>query len=391
MDFTKNNPQLAPLFSVTFPEDTFCLVNKKMPRDLRIESAIMYEALFGKEQDPEDFTLLLKSNGGELQRIYGPSVGKDPESDNLAIKWGKEYIRINIDGTSLEGPQLPESKNWETFTLGMANFGYKDDEISLTVMLETEDGFYEVNLPLRFQDPKTSPTIAGFKTLLKKDPAKGLSLLYEVFEGVGGGSGGSSINKLSDLGEGAEIKIIDFEVYEFTSKKGEEMRRILLIDEDGNKYWSPDNVGHVIHLFKDPILTIVSLAQGKKSSYIAKGFINDGELKMAFGSDVKAMKEKTLPANDYKVWGIDSFQGRNQSFVSYVYTILPENSNQVISCFAPSKHRTILASEPVVDYEHPASFTIYTSGADDEKAFTVSQLDAFFPVSEEGIDLDDLF
>ena len=169
------------------------------------------------------------------------------------------------------------------------------------------------------------------------------------------------------------------------------MRRILLIDEDGNKYWSPDNVGHAIHLFKDPILTIVSLAQGKKSSYISKGFIDDGNLKMAFGSEVKAMKEKTLPANNYKVWGIDSFQGRNQSFVSYVYTILPENSNQVISCFAPSKHRTILASEPVVDYEHPASFTIFTSGADDEKAFTVSQLDAFFPVSEEGIDLDDLF
>lgn len=392
MDFTKNNKQLAGLFTVDFPEDTILLPNKKMPRGLYREAAVMYEALFGAPMDPEDFTLLLKAENGELKRIYGPSVSKDPEGLNLAVKWGEHYTSLTLDGTTPVGPKLGKGFKWETFALGMSNFGYKDDEIALQIMLETPDGFYELNLPLRFQDPKNTPTLAGFKTLLKKDPETALAFLYDAFEGAGGG-GGASINKLQDLGEGAILSVTEFEVYEFTSKKGEELSRLLLIDNEGNKYWSPNGLENVYHLFSLPAtLEVIELAESKKSKYIAHGkfYDNDGYL-YEFGSKVKAHKEKELPANDYNVWGVKSFQGKNQSFVSYVYTIEPNNDKTIITCFAPSKHRTVLASNPIIDKDHPASFTILKSGIPDEKEFAVTKLTAHFELGEDDLDLANLF
>jgi hypothetical protein len=157
------------------------------------------KALFGKEQDPEDFTFILKSEGGELQRLYSPYVGRDPNSDNLALKWGKFYTVLEFEGTSLKAPQLDEpGSRFESLSITEINFGYKDPQLAVHVILETSDEFHEVSFPIRFENPQNSPSNAEFKTLLKKDLSKALSLVTEVFEGEGGG-GGSSILKLTEL------------------------------------------------------------------------------------------------------------------------------------------------------------------------------------------------
>lgn len=394
MDFTKNNTALAPLFTAKFPSDTYLLANKKLYRELRIQASTMYEALFGSPMDmEEDFTLVLKCKDGELQKIYGPSVGKDPNSNAFAIKWGEKYVVLD---DKLKGPELPEGSKWDTFGLSMANFGYKDDEIALIVMLETEDGFFDVKLPLRFQDARTAPDLAGLKTLLKKDPATAYGLFYEVFEGAPG-DGGGGIQKLQDLEEGTVLQLTGSEVYEFKTKKGEERRSVLLIDEKGTKYWSPDNVQYVVGNMTNPTIEILKLAKGKKSNYIAHGKIYDDNSIMEFGSLVKAKKEKEIPAGDYKVFGVDSFQGRNTNFISYVYTMKldaelgGDDRLEYFTCFAPSKHRVVLNSVPDITPETPGTFTVFVSGIEDEKKFQVGQLEAEFSMGDEAIDVDNLF
>jgi hypothetical protein len=125
MDFTSKNPSLAPLFTIKYPEESFNFPNKKLPRILREEGASLYKALFGEEQDPDDFTLVLKSKGGDLERIYGPSVGKDPDSESLALKWGKKYVVFKLDGANLVPPPITESGwHFENLTINESNFGY---------------------------------------------------------------------------------------------------------------------------------------------------------------------------------------------------------------------------------------------------------------------------
>jgi hypothetical protein len=165
MDFTSKNPYLAPLFTIEYKEDFFNFPNKKLPRNLRNEGASLYQALFGLEQDPEDFTLTLKSSEGDLERIYGPSVGKDPSSDSLALKWGEKYVVLVLDGANLIPPKLDNAEwNFETFAINEANFGYQTNETSLNVVLETDEGFIDASFPLRFKDPKNAPKYASFKT-----------------------------------------------------------------------------------------------------------------------------------------------------------------------------------------------------------------------------------
>lgn len=396
VDFTKNNPSLAPLFTISYPLDYFPLKNFNLPRSLKVEGAILYEALFGIEQSPDDYTLLLKSQDGELQKFYGPSVGKSPNGDTLAIKWGDKFIDLQLDGSNIIPRVLDGDLKFESITISESDFGYKDRECSLVVVLESTEGYYDLELPIRFKDIKGALKYTAFKTLLKKDAAKACDLLSEVYEGAATGNGaGGNINKLTDLPEGSELTINSYEYYSFTTKKGEELERVLLIDNNGTKYWSPDTLDKVIHLMPESFkLALVSYAKSSKGTlYIneAQVLAND-KLVLTLGSSIKAIPEKQLPEGHYTLWGVDSFMNNNggKSFTSYIYTLQDEDG-VIYKSFAPSKHRTVLSSNPIINADNPGKFEIIRSGANNSNDFVVSQLKATFEIDSDSIDLDSLF
>lgn len=396
VNFTKNNPALAPLFTISYPTDYFPLKNANLPRSLKVEGAIIYEALFGTEQSPDDYTLLLKSQDGELQKFYGPSVGKSPNGDTLAIKWGEKFIDLQLDGANIVPRELNNGLKFESMAISEGDFGYKEKETALVIVLESDEGYYDLELPIRFKDVKGALKYTAFKTLLKKDAAKACELLAEVYEGTAtGGGGGSTIEKLTDLPEGTSLTINGYENYAFTTKKGEELERVLLVSDTGTKYWSPDTLDKVVHLLEMPL--VLSLDKYTKSAkgnfYIdtARVIIND-TVTLTIGGSVKAVPEKMLPEGKYTLWGVDSFVNGSggKSFISYIYTIQDEDGTFYKS-FAPSKHRTVLSSEPLINADNPASFEIFRSGADNPSDFTVSQLKATFEIDSDSIDLDNLF
>lgn len=394
VNFTKNNPSLAPLFTVSYPTDYFNLKNSKLPRSLKIEGAVLYEALFGAPQDPEDFTLVLKSQDGELQKIYSPSVGKSPDSDTLAIKWGEKYTNLELSGANIIPRELPSGLKFESITISEADFGYQNKETALVIVLECDEGYYDLELPLRFIDIQGAPKYAEFKTMLKKNASKALSLLHEVTEGSGGS--GASINKLTDLPEGSSVVIVDYENYVFTTKKNEEMARVLLVDDKGTKYWCPDTLDKVVHLYEVPLTMVLETFKKSTSgnSFIETAHVynSNEELVLTIGSSTRAVPEKELPVGKYTLWGIDSFtvNSNGKNFLSYVYTIQDE-SGKVLKSFAPSKHRTILNSDPIIDADNPGEFEVYVSGKENPKDFMVSQLKATFTIDEDSVDLDSLF
>lgn len=409
MDFTKNNDAIAKLLSVSVPEDmdTVYVKNSTMAPLMKKEASILYTAIFGEPFDDEDFSLTLKAKNGEVTRIYGPSAGSVLDEDEkpiaIGIKWGEKFATIPLKGSSLVKPELKKADDNPTFArfeIGEANFGFKDNEIAVCVDYETDTEYYTIAFPLRFQDNENKPDLASFKTGLKKDPDTFLSLLYSVFEGRGGGGGGESIKKLVDLEEGQSATIVSIIDHDFTDKKGNERHSKLLVDTEGNKYWSADileySVPYLLQLYPQLDISVLETAQGKKakSKYVSLGQIsvNDGEHIVPFGSSIKTVPEKDLPEGIYIVIGLDSFMCKKKDgtqFKSFSYVVVDEDQ-EIYKTFVPAKHRDTLGASADISPEKPGTFTIFSSGIDNGD-FVCSQIKCEHKASDFDFDVAKLF
>lgn len=397
MDFTKNNIALSPLYSIKYPMQIFHLPNEKLPLHIFKEAQILYEALFGEEFSNEDFTITLKSDEfGDLQKIYGPSVGS--YEDQLAIKWGEKVFVLEIEKGSIKAPEVPEDFKLKTFDINEANFGYQNNEVCLTILLETPDEYINLNIPLRFQDPKTAPRYSEYLTMIKKNLSGAASLLYEVQEGKSSGGMGSSQNilKLQDLEQGTKLVLKYYDVIEYIAKNGEETKKFLIVDKDSNKYWAPAIVEHMLTLLSydaetKPTLEIIEISESSnQKKFVNLGVIRDEKYEIYFGGSIKAAPEKILDEGVYTVVGYESFKSPRNSFTTYIYTIISEDG-VVSSCFAPSKHRNVLNARPVINASQIATFEIYSSGKDGGN-FKVSALSAHFEEDNETfIDVSNMF
>ena len=409
MDFTTRNIAVAKLLKADVPEDleTVQVPNKTMSPLMKREAAILYSAIFGAKFEMDDFSLTLKAKNGEVQRVYGPSAGAVLDADEnvvsaIGIKWGEKFATIPLDKSSLKTPALVEGllekgTKFAKFEIDEANFGFKDNEISVNVAVETDDDYFTIAFPLRFQDPKNAPDLATFKTGLKKDASKFLQLLYPVFEGRGGGGGGSSIRKLTELGENEVVTIVEVVDYNFTTKKGEDRESKLLVSDAGDKFWSADitapAIKYLLQDVKGVKLSILEKAKGKKNEYIQLGYLEtlDGELNIPFGASIKTTPERELPEGLYQVLDVDSFNCTKdgKTFKSYVYTVFDED-HEIYKTFVPSKHRTILSAAPDISVEKPGTFTVLSSGKEGGE-FLVTQLKCDDVASDFDFDVSQLF
>ena len=410
MDFTKQNDSVAKLLSISVPEDmdTVYVKNSSMSPLMKKEASILYSAIFGGAKfEDDDFSLTLKAKNGEVQRIYGPSAGcvldENEKPVAIGIKWGENYATIPLKGSSLVKPKLEKGEDNATFArfeIGEANFGFKDNEIAVCVDYETDTEYYTIAFPLRFQDNQNKPDLASFKTGLKKDSETFLSLLYAVFEGRGGGGGGESIKKLVDLEEGQSASIVEVIDYDFTDKKGNERHSKLLVDDEGNKYWSADilehSISYLLQLYPKLDVSVLETATSKsgKSKYVSLGqiSIDDGEHIIPFGSSIPTMPEKELPEGKYTVIGLDSFMCKKKDgtqFQSFSYVVVDEDQ-EIYKTFVPAKHRDTLGASVDISPEKPGYFTVFVSGADNGD-FTVSQLKCDHKASDFDFDTSNLF
>lgn len=392
----ENNP-FAPLYTINYSREWVNIPNSKLGLSVRKEAAVIYEALFGIPQNPDDHTITVKADDrGELVRIYSPSVGTNETGSQLLVKWGEKSTPLKLDGTNIIPPALNENSltdevKFDTLRIDSVNLGYKDPELAVSVILDAGTEYLGINLPLRFKDIKNKPSLSEFKSKLKQDPEGAFSLLADVTSS----GNNDSILSVTDLPLGTPLEISGFEDIEFTTKKGVVMQKTLLLNGEGKKYWSPDLLDKIIHLFPEGgTLTVNEVAvSGSNTKYIQLGVFDsaDRTSTVVLGSGVKAQLDKQLIEGDYTVWGVDSFMvnSKGKQFRSFLYT-LQNDKGGFFKAFAPSKHRTVLIQNPVINRENPASFVVFKSGVNDPNSFSVSNLKANCQSNGDLVDISDL-
>lgn len=157
--------------------------NSVLPDNLVSNLNVIYSALSGEQMPNDAHTFTVKAEGGEFKRLYGPTLVKNSESNELCVKWGGSDIPLEIVKNKLK-PANSDAK---------VRFSFKDEKISdkltltffVVTVVSADKIAYVMDIGVIPADLKNPTRSEVFDILLEDDPS-------------------SIANNIGSMGEGGE-------------------------------------------------------------------------------------------------------------------------------------------------------------------------------------------
>lgn len=207
LDFSYNNPVLAPLADLEAPEgkNTLDIRLKDLPSTMAEPMSLVYEALLGEEAKEDDTAFRLVFKDGRLPKLYSPALYR--KNDNLAIRWGNNVVELAVGKNTLKTEAL-ENVDIE-FSFIETKIG-KYSEASLSVILNDYKGYDEIVMPFTVKKVNYEEDfdIAKAKQYLKKGQASELCDLFAELKTGSGGSVTGDVYGNDVLPQGVDIELI---------------------------------------------------------------------------------------------------------------------------------------------------------------------------------------
>lgn len=179
LNFSLKNPALAPLASATISssEDYINIPTKSLPSAMLIDAEAIYAALTGKELDKEQIFVRARIKdkksgvGKQATKLYAPAVYRAKEPGQIQVRWGNEFIKLQLTETGAELVDQPETDEDLEPTFAFERYKIRYDESVLMVTIALGDDEVSMPFPLKsasFQEPIDEQKLKQFKSLCKR-------------------------------------------------------------------------------------------------------------------------------------------------------------------------------------------------------------------------------
>jgi hypothetical protein len=211
LDFSFDNPVLAPLESLTPPagKDSLDIQISKLPDSMANPLKAVYKSLTAKDlrEDTVVFRLVFKED--KSPKLYSPAIYS--QEGTLVLRWGQEIIPLSLKKSSLTPVEALFEGVEYSATIDKVKIGqYKESVVNFTI--SDFEGYDEIVMPLVLKgsnwELKQDDFLASAKVHLKKGNVEELvGMIYEL-KSSGGSYSNNPLVSNDDLPQGVDLLII---------------------------------------------------------------------------------------------------------------------------------------------------------------------------------------
>lgn len=160
-----------------YDKDFTNIPNNALPSALKSNIGCVFKNLSNKDFPEDGYTFLVKSQGGNFKKLFSPAVYKDPETNNLVIKWGEDVIPLSIENGTITSPQSTNSKLKLKFS--PENYG-KYKKTCIVASFTEKGDVYSMPFPLRSVKLEDELDVTELELLLEENPNALLDRVLEL-------------------------------------------------------------------------------------------------------------------------------------------------------------------------------------------------------------------
>lgn len=167
IDVTLEGKNKARLQAKKYEKDYTDIPNIALPKTLRESLENVFKNLTNQELPENDFTFMVRSDKGAFKRVFSPAVYRNPETNELVIKWGNGVIPLTLQEGKIVAPLSSNKKLKLKFT--SEAFG-KYKKTCVVASYSDNGDLYSMPFPIRALSLEDELDVNELEILLEDDP-----------------------------------------------------------------------------------------------------------------------------------------------------------------------------------------------------------------------------